>query len=173
MWFGSITECGLTARTIAVDLSNAFYAMNLAAPMIKEVGGGSVINIASNVALFGFPLRSPFTAAKWAIIGLTKTWAMELGKDGIRVNALCPGSVSGSRIDKVIGRDAKMRGVDIRVTRDVYTKQSSLKKFVDPEDIAGMTAFLCSDAGAKISGQAIGIDGHTEGLGCDFDKIDD
>jgi NAD(P)-dependent dehydrogenase (short-subunit alcohol dehydrogenase family) len=156
-------------RTIAVDINGVFYAMKLATPMIKAAGGGSVINIASNAAFFGFPLRSPYTASKWALIGLTKTWAMELGCDGIRVNALCPGSVSGPRIDGVIERDAALRGVDADKIREIYTRQSSLQQFVEPEDVASMVAFLCSDAGTKISGQAIGIDGHTEGLGAAFD----
>jgi NAD(P)-dependent dehydrogenase (short-subunit alcohol dehydrogenase family) len=156
-------------RTIAVDLSGAFYAMKLAAPMIRTAGGGSVVNIASNAAFFGFPLRSPYTASKWALIGLTKTWAMELGCDGIRVNALCPGSVAGARIDSVIERDAASRGVTADQIRTIYTRQSSLQEFVEPGDVANMVAFLCSDAGSKISGQAIGIDGHTEGLGNTFE----
>jgi NAD(P)-dependent dehydrogenase (short-subunit alcohol dehydrogenase family) len=157
-------------RTIAVDINGAFYAMKLATPMLRAAGGGSVVNIASNAAFFGFPLRSPYAASKWALIGLTKTWAMELGADRIRVNALCPGSVSGARIDSVIERDAASRGVTVDRIREIYTRQSSLKQFTEPEDVASMVAFLCSNAGSRISGQAIGIDGHTEGLGNPFDE---
>jgi NAD(P)-dependent dehydrogenase (short-subunit alcohol dehydrogenase family) len=151
-------------HTINVDLNGPFYITRLAVPMLKESGGGSIINIASNAALFGYPLRSPYAAAKWAIIGLTKTWAMELGPENIRVNALCPGSVNGERIQGVIKRDAAERGVDADTIREVYQRQSSMRLFVDAQDVASMALFLASDLGATISGQAIGVDGHTEGL---------
>jgi NAD(P)-dependent dehydrogenase (short-subunit alcohol dehydrogenase family) len=151
-------------RTIAVDLNAHFYATRLAVPLLKASGGGSIVNISSSAAFFGYPLRSPYTASKWALIGLTKTWAMELGPHKIRVNAICPGSVKGQRIDTVIERDAQVRGVDAESVRRVYLEQTSLEIFVDAEDIANMALFLCSDLGATISGQALGVDGHTESL---------
>jgi NAD(P)-dependent dehydrogenase (short-subunit alcohol dehydrogenase family) len=98
------------------------------------------------------------------MIGLTKTWAMELGTSNIRVNALCPGSVKGDRIDTVIVRDARERGLTADRIRDVYARQSSMRLFVEAQDVADMALFLSSDIGSSISGQAIGIDGHTEGL---------
>lgn len=150
-------------RCIGVDLNGQFYCTRRAAPLLK-VRGGSIVNIASNAALFGFPLRSPYTAAKWAMIGLTKTWAMELGPFQVRVNALCPCSVNGPRIEGVIERDAEARGVSTDDIRRLYQSQSSMRLFVDPEDVANMALFLCSDAGAKISGQSIALDGHTESL---------
>jgi len=131
---------------------------------MKASGGGSIVNISSSAAFFGYPLRSPYTASKWALIGLTKTWAMELGPHRIRVNAICPGSVKGQRIDTVIERDAQVQGVDAESVRRVYLEQTSLEIFVDAEDIANMALFLCSDLGATISGQALGVDGHTESL---------
>ncbi len=151
-------------QTINVDLNGQFYITRLAVPLLKEAGGGSIVNIASNASLFGFPLRSPYTAAKWALIGLTKTWAMEMGPDNIRVNALCPGSVNGPRIEGVIERDAQERGVKADVVRNIYQRQSSMRLFVEAEDVANMALFLSSDLGRTISGQAIAIDGHTEGL---------
>ncbi|AQA18166.1 3-oxoacyl-[acyl-carrier-protein] reductase [Halioglobus japonicus] len=150
-------------RTIAVDLNSAFYVTRLAAPLLKQ-SRGSIVNMASNAALFGFPLRSAYTAAKWGLIGLTKTWAMELGPDGVNVNALCPGSVSGPRIENVINKDAAERGVSPDEIRHVYQRQSSMRLFVEASDIAETVRFLCSPAGHSISGQAMGIDGHTEGL---------
>jgi len=150
-------------RTIDVDLNSAFYATRLAVPRLRR-NGGCIINMASNAAMFGFPLRSPYTAAKWALIGLTKTWAMELGKDNIRVNALCPGSVEGKRINDVIARDAQERRMEESELRSVYQRQSSMRAFIDAQDIAETVRFLCSPAARHISGQAIGIDGHTEGL---------
>jgi len=151
-------------NTINVDLNGNFYITRQAVPRLKTAGGGSIINIASNAALFGFPLRSPYAAAKWAIVGLTKTWAMELGPDHIRVNALCPGSVNGPRIESVIEKDAEERGVTPEQIRDIYQRQSSMRLFVDAQDVANMALFLTSDMGKTISGQAMGIDGHTEGL---------
>jgi NAD(P)-dependent dehydrogenase (short-subunit alcohol dehydrogenase family) len=151
-------------KTIAIDLNGPFYVTNKAVPLMKKAGGGSIINIASNAALFGFPLRSAYAAAKWGLIGLTKTWAMELGPDKIRVNALCPGSVNGPRIEGVIEKDAAERGVSTDAIRDIYQRQSSMRLFVDAQDVANMALFLSSKLGATISGQAMGIDGHTEGL---------
>jgi NAD(P)-dependent dehydrogenase (short-subunit alcohol dehydrogenase family) len=150
-------------RTIDIDLNGPFYCTKYAVPMLKRQGG-NIVNIASNAAFFGFPLRSPYAASKWALIGLTKTWAMELGPDNISVNALCPGSVKGERIDNVIRKDALERNVSENEVRDLYTSQSSMRLFVSPQDIANMALFLSTPAGASISGQAIGIDGHTEGL---------
>ena len=98
------------------------------------------------------------------MIGLTKTWAMELGPHNIRVNAVCPGCVSGPRIDGVIERDAAERGVSPDTIRDVYERQSSMRTFVSPEEIADTVLFLASAKAGKISGQAMSVDGHTESL---------
>ena len=151
-------------RTLAVDLRGTFLVTRLAVPLLKQVGGGSIINMSSNAGLFGTPLRSPYAAAKWAIIGLTKTWAMELGPFAIRVNAICPGCVEGPRIDGVIERDAMERGMQPNEIRDVYQRQSSLRQFVSAQDIANMATFISSGLGANISGQSLSVDGHTEGL---------
>lgn len=150
-------------RTLDIDLNSLFYVSRQAVPLLKD-SRGSMINMASNAALFGFPLRSPYVAAKWAMIGLTKTWAMELGPFGVRVNALCPGSVNGPRIDAVIAKDAQQRGLSEAAIRDVYLRQNSMRVFVEADDIAKTVLFLCSGAGRHISGQAIPLDGHTEGL---------
>jgi NAD(P)-dependent dehydrogenase (short-subunit alcohol dehydrogenase family) len=151
-------------RTIAVSLSGQFYVTRLAIPLLANSSAASIINISSNAAFFGFPMRLPYTASKWALIGITKTLAMELGPEGIRVNAICPGSVSGPRIDRVIRKDAEQRGMTEEEIRDIYTRQSSMRKFVEAYDVANLAYFLASDAGAMISGQAIGVDGHTESL---------
>jgi NAD(P)-dependent dehydrogenase (short-subunit alcohol dehydrogenase family) len=120
--------------------------------------------MSSNAGLMGCPLRGPYVASKWALIGLTKTLAMELGPAGIRVNALCPGSVEGPRIDRVIAADAATRGVSPAEVEAEYKRQSSLRTFARAEDILAMVRFLASAAGARISGQALAIDGHTESL---------
>ena len=150
-------------RTIAVDLNGHFYCTRKAIPMLKE-SRGSIISIASSVAFTGCPGRAPYTASKWAILGLTKTLAMELGPHGIRVNTICPGSVEGERVDAVIERDARSRGVTAEEIRNVYIRQASLRTFIDADDVANLALFLASDLSSKISGQAIGVDGHTETL---------
>lgn len=151
-------------RCIAVDLDGPFFCARRAVPALRAAGGGSIVNISSTAGLFGFPNRSPYAAAKWGIIGFTKTLAMELGPSGIRVNAVCPGSVSGPRIDSVIAAAAEIRGMPAGEMRELWLRQVSLRTFVDAQDIANMVLFVCSEAGARISGQALAVDGHTESL---------
>lgn len=151
-------------RTIDVNLNGAFYSVRRAVPMIKAAGGGSIVIMSSAAGLFGYPLRSPYAASKWALIGFTKTLAMELGGYRIRVNAICPGPVAGPRIDGVIDAKAKVRGVPFDEMREVYLNTLSLHTLIDREDIANLALFLTSAAGAKISGQALAVDGHTETL---------
>jgi len=151
-------------QTIAVNLNGHFYCTRRAVPMLKAAESGSIINISSNAAFSGCPLRAPYVASKWALIGLTKTLAMELGPFGIRVNAICPSSVEGERIDAVIERDAKRRGKSAQEVRDMYLRQSSMRTFATAADVANLALFLTSDKSARISGQALGLDGHTESL---------
>ncbi len=150
-------------KTLQVNLDSAFYVTRLAAPMLKE-RQGLIINIASVAGLFGCPLRSAYVASKWALVGLTKSWAMEMGEAKVRVNAICPGSVAGPRIDRVIDSDAHERDRSTEEIRDIYRKQSSLGCFAQAIDIANMAWFLCSDDAKHISGQALAIDGNTETL---------
>ena len=151
-------------RCIRINLSGTFYMTRRAVPLLKKQSNASIINIASTAALFGYPLRSPYAASKWGQVGLTKTWAMELGPIGIRVNAVCPTSVSGPRIDAVIRRDAEQRGLKEDQVRHVYERHTSMRKFVTADEVADTVLFLMSAKAAKISGQSIAVDGHTEGL---------
>ena len=154
--------------TLAVNLRGPYLTSRFAVPLLRQ-RGGSIVNVASNAGLHGCPYRAPYAASKWAVIGLTKTLAMELGMHEIRVNAVCPCSVEGERIDAVIARDAKRLGKSVDVVRDVYARQSSMRRFVSPDDVAEMVAFLASPSARNISGQAIGVDGHTESLANPFD----
>jgi NAD(P)-dependent dehydrogenase (short-subunit alcohol dehydrogenase family) len=151
-------------RCVAVNLDGAFLCTRRAVPLLKAAGGGAVVNISSTAGLMGYPLRTPYAAAKWGVIGLTRSLAIELGPSGIRVNAICPGSVEGARMARAIRAEAAVRGVGEEDVRQAYIRTTSLRCFVAPEDIAAMALFLCSDLGANISGQAIAVDGHTEGL---------
>ncbi|MBT3789185.1 MAG: SDR family oxidoreductase [Alphaproteobacteria bacterium] len=152
-------------RCIAVNLDASYLCAQQVIPEMKAANAGSIINMSSTAGLHGYPLRSPYAAAKWGLIGLTKSLAMELGPWGIRVNAICPGSVEGPRMDAVIAAEAKKRGSEHHEVRDTYTQAVSMRTFVSAEDIANMAMFLCSPGGARVSGQAIPVDGHTEFVG--------
>ncbi len=151
-------------RTIAVDLNGMFYCTRLAMPMIKAVGGGSIINLSSAAGRFGFPLRAPYAAAKWGVVGFTKSLSAEAGRDGVRVNCIQPGLVAGDRIERVIAAKAKARGVSFDAQRDELLNTVAMRSFVTPEEIASVALFLATDAGKHISGQAIPVCGDVQYL---------
>ena len=152
-------------QTLAVNLDGTYLCSRLAVPLLKAAGGGSIVNFSSTAGFMGYPRRTPYAAAKWAIIGLTKSLAMELGPFGVRVNAICPGSVEGDRMDRVIAADEASTGRSVEEIRRDYVRATSMRTFVSEEDIANMVLFVCSDAGSKISGQALAVDGHSEAVG--------
>jgi NAD(P)-dependent dehydrogenase (short-subunit alcohol dehydrogenase family) len=151
-------------RCLAVNRDGAFLCARRAVPLLKAAGGGAIVNISSTAGLMGYPLRTPYASAKWAVIGLTRSHAIELGPYDIRVNAICPGSVEGARMARVIKAEAATRGVSQEAVRQGYVRTTSMRSFVRPDDIAAMVLFLCSDRGAGVSGQAIAVDGNTETL---------
>lgn len=151
-------------RTIAIDLNGMFYCTRLAVPLLKAAGGGSLINLSSVAGRLGFPLRTPYSAAKWAVVGFTKSLAMELGPDNIRVNAIQPGVVEGDRIERVISAKAKALGESPDEIRRSMLSKVSLRRTVSPNDIANMALFLATDAGRNISGQALSVCGNVEAL---------
>ncbi len=147
-------------RCLAVNLDAAFLAAKYAAPLMKRQESGAMILTSSTAGLHGYPWRSPYAAAKWAVIGLAKSLAMELGPHGIRANAICPGSVKGPRMDGVISREAAAKGVSEEVLRDGYASGTSMRTFIEGSDIAEMAVFLASPRARYISGQALSVDGH-------------
>tara|TARA_R110002020_G_scaffold13069_5_gene47261 strand:- start:4 stop:765 length:762 start_codon:yes stop_codon:yes gene_type:complete len=149
-------------RCVAVNLEGAFLAAKYAAPMMKAQKSGVIVITSSNAGLYGFPNRAPYAAAKWAVLGLMKTLAMELGPYGIRANAIAPGCVEGPRIDGVIEREAKAKGTTPEIIRAGYEAGVSMRSFVTARDVANMAVFLASDGARLVSGQVIAVDGHTE-----------
>ena len=149
-------------QTIKTNLSSHFYFTKFAIPFLKKSKKASIINLSSTAGLFGYAQRSPYTSSKWAIIGLTKTLAVELGKFKIRVNAICPGSVNGDRMDRVINAKAKLIKSTSNKVRKELESMVSLNTFVEKEDIASMALFLLSDASENVSGQIMTVDGNTE-----------
>ncbi|MGH9586085.1 MAG: SDR family oxidoreductase [Acidobacteriaceae bacterium] len=154
-----ITEDEWT-RAIEVNLNGQYRCLHHAVPMLRESGTASIICISSIAGRMGIPWRTPYVATKWAIVGIAKSLAIELGGDGIRVNALLPGIVEGPRMNGVISARAKMEGLDEETMRGEYLKSISLGRMVTADDVALMCLFLCSTAGRNISGQAISIDGN-------------
>jgi len=151
-------------RTIEVNLTSQYLCARRAVPLLRAAGGGSIVNLSSAAGRFGYPLRTPYAASKWAVVGLSKSLAIELGRDQIRVNAICPGMVEGERIDKVIRAKAEARGVPFEEMREAYLEKSSMRQSIPPQDVANMILFLCSDAGRLVSGQVIGVDASVEYL---------
>ena len=133
-------------------------------PALKQAGGGSIVNLASAAGRFAFPMRSPYSATKWGVVGVTRTLSMELGPFGIRVNAILPGPVAGPRIDNVIAAKAKARGIGEEEMRTEMLAPISLKEFVTATDVANMALYLCSDAGRHVTGQSLNVDAGTEYL---------
>ncbi|MES2391158.1 MAG: SDR family oxidoreductase [Acidobacteriota bacterium] len=154
-----ITEQEWT-RTIEVNLSGQYRCLHHAVPMLRNSKTANIICISSIAGRLGIPWRTPYVATKWAIVGIAKSLAIELGPDNIRVNALLPGIVEGPRIDGVIGARAELEGIDETAMRAEYLKSISLGRMVTADDVALMCLFLCSPAGQNISGQAISIDGN-------------
>jgi NAD(P)-dependent dehydrogenase (short-subunit alcohol dehydrogenase family) len=152
-------------RCIAIDLNSLFYCSRLAVPMLKHAGGGSIINLSSAAGRLGFPYRTPYAAAKWGVVGFSKSLSMELGPDNIRVNAIQPGVVEGERIDRVIAAKAKAVGISFEEQKDISLERVSMHKMVSPYDIANMALFLASGPGANITGQAISVCAGVEMLG--------
>lgn len=152
-------------RTVAVNLNSHFYFAQRAVPMLKASSSNPCMLVMSSAAgRLGYPLRTPYAATKWALIGFMKSLAIELGPHGVRANAILPGPVEGERMDKVIEARAITAGVSIETMREEYLRKMSLRRMVTYDDVAAMAIFLCSPAARNVSGQAISVDANTEYL---------
>jgi len=151
-------------RTIDVNLGGQYHCLRRAVPMLRESRFANVICISSVAGRLGYPWRTPYAASKWAIVGIVKSLAIELGPDNIRVNAVLPGIVDGPRMDRVISARARQEGIDETTMRNEYLKCVSMRRMVTADDVALTCLFLCSPAGQNISGQAISVDGNVEHL---------
>jgi len=147
-------------KTLKINVVSHFYFTKLAIPMLKKNKGGSIINISSGAGIMGFPLRSPYAASKWAVIGVTKTLAMELGKFKIRVNAICPGTIKGERMIRVIRDKANFLKISKKKIEKEFVSMASMNCWIYEEDIGKMCSFLISEDGERISGQSIPVDGN-------------
>jgi NAD(P)-dependent dehydrogenase (short-subunit alcohol dehydrogenase family) len=151
-------------RTLAVNLTGQFLCAKHAIAFLKASDNASITNLSSAAGRFGFPNRTPYAASKWGVIGFTKSLAIELGAFGIRVNAICPGSVAGARIDSVFANKAALRGVAPHVVREEALAKTSLHRMVTADDIANAIVYLASPLGKNISGHALPVDADTHAL---------
>src|SRR5271170_7330769 len=151
-------------RTIDVCLTGQFLCAHHGVPMLKAAGGGAIVNLSSAAGRFGYAFRTPYSAAKWGVVGLTQSLAKELGPHNIRVNAILPGIVEGPRMTGVIEARAKQTQVTYEEMEKTYLDRVSLRRMVTAEDVAVTVAYLLSPAGNNISGQSLGVDGNVEAL---------
>ena len=150
--------------TFDVNIHGQFYAVKHALPLLRRSECAAVVNMSSAAGRLGMAGRSAYSASKWAVVGLTRTLASELGPEGIRVNAICPGAVDGPRIRRVIADKARMLDRPVEEIEALYTGQASLGRLVTADDVAATALFLAGPGAAMVSGQALAVDGNTEKL---------
>lgn len=147
---------------LRVNLTGTFMVTQAAIPHLKQSAAGSIVVMSSLAGRFGYPDRSPYATTKWGLIGFTKTLSRELGGFGIRVNAILPGAVDGPRLQQVFEGRASTTGRSVAQEEGAALANQSIKRFVDPADIAALAVFLASAAARSISGQMIPIDGDSQ-----------
>jgi NAD(P)-dependent dehydrogenase (short-subunit alcohol dehydrogenase family) len=156
-----LTEMDAAAwdECVAINLRGAMLCMKHAGRVMCAQESGSIINVSSLMGLRGYPMRAAYSATKFALIGMTEAFAHEVGRHGVRVNALCPGAVSGELMDRVIARRAEAEGRAAEdIIRESYTDPAALKKWVSPEEVAEAALFLASDASSGITGERVKVD---------------
>jgi NAD(P)-dependent dehydrogenase (short-subunit alcohol dehydrogenase family) len=151
-------------EALAVNVRGLLLCIKHAVPEMRRRHGGSIINMSSRLGLKGYPMRSVYVASKFAVIGITQSVAAEVGVYGIRVNALCPGAVSGELMDSVVARRAREeKRSPEEIVKASYTDVAALRRWVEPEEVAQAALFLASDASTAITGTHLVVDaGRTD-----------
>ncbi len=157
-------EIGLAEweQTLSIDLTSAFLCAKAALPSMIARGSGNILNVSSIFGKRAYPFRTPYAAAKWALIGVTQSLAQEVGRYGIRVNAICPGPIAGDRIERVWQERSRRRGIPLEAIREKMLRMAALRRIPDAEEFAELALFLVSDASRGMTGQALNISAGME-----------
>jgi NAD(P)-dependent dehydrogenase (short-subunit alcohol dehydrogenase family) len=145
-------------EVVESNLTGTWLMTRAVLPSMAKQQSGNIINIGSTAGRRGYTLRAHYSAAKWAIIGLTQTWAVEWGKAGIRVNCVCPGAVQGERIERAIKARMETLGITYERAKQGLTAGSPMGRMVSEEEVARVVLFLASDRSAGMTGQSINVD---------------
>ena len=147
---------------LRTNLLGPFLVAHHALPGMIARGRGSIVNIGSIAGVEGYPLRSPYSASKWGLVGFTRTLAGEVGPYGIRVNLVAPGPTEGERSTRVISARAEALGQPVDELRARYEREIPLRRFVRADEVAAAVLFLASDAASGITGQTFCVSGGIE-----------
>ena len=145
--------------TLRVNLTGVMLVSREVIPHMINRRSGNIVMTASNVARRGLPYRADYVCSKWALLGLTQTLALELVDHGIRVNAVCPGPISGDRIEQIMEMHAEAEGNAVEAVRKGWADAAPMKRFIEPEEVARVVMFLASDASSAMTGQALNVTG--------------
>jgi NAD(P)-dependent dehydrogenase (short-subunit alcohol dehydrogenase family) len=158
-----VTEMSLAEwqEVLDINLTGAWLASRAAIPAMLQQGSGNILMISSGAGRRGYPLRTPYAASKWGMIGLTQTLAGELGTSGIRVNCICPGAIAGDRIERVIRARAEAMNVPYEQMKASFTSMAAMNRMATEGEVARVALFLVSDAASGVTGQTINVDAGT------------
>lgn len=149
---------------VDICLTAQFIGVQAALPFLRRSDNASIINLSSAAGRLGFAMRTPYAAAKWGVVGFTKSLSVELGPEGIRANAILPGLVAGDRIRRVIEAKAQRQGRSFAEAETDALGLTGLKSYVTQRQIADQVVFLASERGRTISGQAVSVCADTQAL---------
>ena len=144
---------------VTANERGTFLPIKYVVPTMIAQNAGKIVNIGGTSGLRGYPMRTAYSASKWAVRGITRTVALELGKHNVNVNAVCPGIVDGPRMRKLCEEKARVRGWTVEEVYDEYVQDMALKRVTSAQDIADAVLFLASDESRQITGQHIAVDG--------------
>jgi NAD(P)-dependent dehydrogenase (short-subunit alcohol dehydrogenase family) len=145
-------------EVIDIDLTGPWLCTRAVLPTMLGAGGGTILNISSGAGRQGYPMRSPYAAAKWGLIGLTQTWAREWGTKNIRCNCICPGAIEGDRIRRVIQARADSMNLSFAEVEQTFVGGAALRRMATEDEVAATALFLCSPLAAGITGQTVNVD---------------
>ncbi|HKV56112.1 MAG TPA: SDR family NAD(P)-dependent oxidoreductase [Candidatus Binataceae bacterium] len=155
-----ITDMALAEwqEVLDINITGAWLASRAAVPVMLKQGSGNILMISSGAGRRGYPLRAPYAASKWAMLGLTQTLAGELGNSGIRVNCICPGAIAGDRIERVIRARAEAMGLPYEQVKAGFTSMAAMNRMATETEVARVALFLVSEAASAVTGQTINVD---------------